>query len=85
VVAVSLTEALAAQAGRVTVRVAGDPATAIDSTGAGDAFAGGFLAARLAGADDHVAVLAGCRAGAAAVSQVGARPPYPSLHDISRR
>jgi len=69
--------ALAAQAGRITVRVAGNPARAIDSTGAGDAFAGGFLAARLAGADEHLAVMAGCHAGAAAVSQVGARPQGP--------
>jgi sugar/nucleoside kinase (ribokinase family) len=66
--------ALAARAGRVTVRVAGNRARAIDSTGAGDAFAGGFLAARLAGAGEHMAIMAGCHAGAAAVSQVGARP-----------
>ena len=69
--------ALAARAGRVSVRAGGNPARAIDSTGAGDAFAGGFLAARLAGADDHMAVMAGCQAGATAVSQVGARPLGP--------
>ncbi|HEU5158713.1 MAG TPA: PfkB family carbohydrate kinase [Streptosporangiaceae bacterium] len=66
--------ALAARAGEITVRVAGGRARAVDSTGAGDAFAGGFLAARLGGAGDHAAVVAGCHAGAAAVSQVGARP-----------
>ncbi|MFJ6013548.1 carbohydrate kinase family protein [Streptomyces sp. NPDC092952] len=47
---------------------------AVDSTGAGDAFTGGFLAARLAGADDVAALAAGCRAGAAAVTTVGGRP-----------
>jgi sugar/nucleoside kinase (ribokinase family) len=73
--------ALAARAGRITVRVKGDPARAVDSTGAGDAFAGGFLAARLAGADDQAAIAAGCRAGAAAVSQVGARPPDDQVAD----
>jgi sugar/nucleoside kinase (ribokinase family) len=67
--------AVAARGGRVTVRVAATPAPALDSTGAGDAFAGGFLAARLAGADDRTAVAAGCRTGAQAVGQVGGRPP----------
>ncbi|TXS15617.1 sugar kinase, partial [Streptomyces sp. ms191] len=47
-----------------------------DSTGAGDAFTGAFLAARLAGADAVEAAVAGCRAGAEAVTVVGGRPPY---------
>ncbi|MFH9607960.1 carbohydrate kinase family protein [Streptomyces sp. NPDC017448] len=47
----------------------------VDSTGAGDAFTGGFLAALLAGADDLAAAAEGCRAGAAAVATVGGRPP----------
>ncbi|MBC6468929.1 sugar kinase [Actinomadura alba] len=50
------------------------PAPVLDSTGAGDAFAGGFLAARLRGAADRDAVAAGCRAGARAVSRIGGRP-----------
>jgi sugar/nucleoside kinase (ribokinase family) len=76
--------ALAARGGRVTARVAAHPARAIDSTGAGDAFAGGFLAARLAGAGDRAAVTAGCRAGAAAVAQVGARPRGPAEAEARR-
>ncbi|HEX6468488.1 MAG TPA: PfkB family carbohydrate kinase [Streptosporangiaceae bacterium] len=71
--------AFAARAGRITVRAGAGRARAIDSTGAGDAFAGGFLAARLAGGDDRAAVTAGCRAGAVAVSQVGARPMADSI------
>jgi sugar/nucleoside kinase (ribokinase family) len=66
--------ALAARQGRVVVRVPGRRVAPIDSTGAGDAFAGGFLAARLSGAGERAALVAGCRAGAVAVSQVGARP-----------
>lgn len=67
--------ALLAAAGTVTGRI---PAVqvrgAVDSTGAGDAFTGGFLAARLAGADAASAAAAGCRAGAEAVTTVGGRP-----------
>ncbi|MER7698297.1 PfkB family carbohydrate kinase [Streptomyces sp. NPDC096095] len=47
----------------------------VDSTGAGDAFTGGFLAALLAGSDALGAASEGCRAGAAAVAVVGGRPP----------
>ncbi|MFG3493527.1 carbohydrate kinase family protein [Streptomyces sp. NPDC047928] len=66
--------ALVAAAGEVVARVAAPPAGAVDSTGAGDAFTGGFLAARLAGATVGEAAAAGCRAGAEAVALVGARP-----------
>jgi sugar/nucleoside kinase (ribokinase family) len=43
-----------------------------DTTGAGDAFAAGFLAARLDGADDADAVLAGHRLAATVLGQPGA-------------
>jgi sugar/nucleoside kinase (ribokinase family) len=58
-----------------TVEVPGVPATVVDATGAGDAFAAGLLAAWTAGAAPADALLAGARLGALAVSQVGARPP----------
>ncbi|MFJ9625072.1 carbohydrate kinase family protein [Streptomyces sp. NPDC101181] len=58
--------------GRVPARPVRDP---VDSTGAGDAFTGGFLASLLAGADEVTAAAEGCRAGALAVTTVGARPP----------
>ncbi|MEU6023236.1 PfkB family carbohydrate kinase [Micromonospora sp. NPDC047134] len=45
-----------------------------DVTGAGDAFAAGLLTAWLAGAPPHAALERATRLGAAAVSQVGARP-----------
>ena len=68
--------ALVAEAGAVTARVPAPEVRPVDSTGAGDAFTGAFLAARLAGADAAEAAEAGCRAGAEAVTVVGGRPPY---------
>jgi ribokinase len=50
-------------------------ATVIDTTGAGDAFAGALAAALAAGADLDTAVHAGLRAGADAVQRPGAREP----------
>lgn len=66
--------ALVAEAGRITAEVAAEPAEAVDTTGAGDAFTGGFLAARLAGSDPAEAARAGCRAAAEAVTRIGGRP-----------
>ncbi|CAM5363750.1 sugar kinase [Streptomyces xanthochromogenes] len=66
--------ALVAAGGEVVARVAAPQVLAVDSTGAGDAFTGGFLAARLRGASPAEAAEAGCRAGALAVGVVGGRP-----------
>ncbi|MEV4613287.1 PfkB family carbohydrate kinase [Kitasatospora sp. NPDC049258] len=67
--------ALVARDGRLVAKVPAVRSAAVDSTGAGDAFTGGFLAARLGGADLAAAAEAGCRAGAEAVRTVGGRPP----------
>ncbi|WUN45219.1 sugar kinase [Streptomyces sp. NBC_00306] len=69
--------ALVAESGEITARVPAPRASAVDSTGAGDAFTGTFLAARLAGADPASAAAEGCRAGAEAVTLIGGRPAQP--------
>ncbi|MGZ3098541.1 carbohydrate kinase family protein [Streptomyces sp. H72] len=70
--------ALVARSGVVCARVPAAPASPRDSTGAGDAFTGAFLAALIAGAGAEEAAAAGCRAGAEAIARVGARPPRSS-------
>ncbi|MBX6385390.1 MAG: sugar kinase [Microbispora sp.] len=66
--------ALAARDGRIVARAAAPPAEVVDSTGAGDAFAAGFLVAWMAGSTPEEALRKGCEAGAAAVAQIGGRP-----------
>ncbi|GGW68390.1 sugar kinase [Streptomyces lucensis JCM 4490] len=70
--------ALVARSGAVAARVPAAAAVARDTTGAGDAFTGAFLAALVAGADAREAAARGCRAGAEAVGRVGGRPPRPA-------
>ncbi|MFE5024121.1 carbohydrate kinase family protein [Streptomyces sp. NPDC056656] len=67
--------AVVAQGGAVCARVPSLPAVARDSTGAGDAFTGAFLAAWVRGAGPREAATDGCHAGALAVARVGGRPP----------
>ena len=67
--------ALVAYSGTVHARVPAESAVPLDTTGAGDAFTGAFLASLLAGADPEEAAREGCRAGARAVERVGGRPP----------
>jgi sugar/nucleoside kinase (ribokinase family) len=65
---------LVARPGAAATQVMGVRVVPRDTTGAGDAFTGGFLAARLSGADPLTSAEAGCRAGAIAVTTIGGRP-----------
>ncbi|GAA3234675.1 carbohydrate kinase family protein [Nonomuraea helvata] len=68
--------AMAAVDGEIIATAAGVSAEVVDSTGAGDAFAAGFLTGTLQGVSEEAALEAGCRAGAECVAQVGGRPRY---------
>ena len=46
----------------------------VDTTGAGDAFAAGYLAAWMQDADPEDALTAGCALAAQVIRQVGGRP-----------
>ncbi|GAA2074433.1 PfkB family carbohydrate kinase [Pseudolysinimonas kribbensis] len=66
---------LAAEGGSAVLEVPVPAATLVDPTGAGDAMAAGFLAARLGGAGLAAAVGSGIATAARAIGIVGGRPP----------
>jgi sugar/nucleoside kinase (ribokinase family) len=61
--------------GAERVEVAAEPTEVIDTTGAGDAYAAGFMAGLVAGEPLAVCGRWGARAAAETISQIGARPP----------
>ena len=60
---------------RATVRVAAPAARMVDPTGAGDAFAAGFLASWITTGDMVAAAEAGVYVAARAIMVMGGRPP----------
>jgi sugar/nucleoside kinase (ribokinase family) len=66
--------AVVASPGTTPARVTAQPALVRDTTGAGDAFCAGFVAAWLTGASLAAAAASGGRAAALAVSHFGGRP-----------
>jgi 2-dehydro-3-deoxygluconokinase len=71
---------LVATAGGETTRLSATPAAAVDSAGAGDAFDGAYLAARLRGEPPAAAARAGF---ALAARAIGRRGALPSAADLS--
>ncbi|MGH8868457.1 MAG: carbohydrate kinase family protein [Actinomycetes bacterium] len=63
-----------AAAGHAPVARPADPVPVVDTTGAGDAFAAGTIAAWLTGSGPVDTLAAGCLLAARAVARVGARP-----------
>jgi fructokinase len=61
--------------GAERVEVAAEPTAVVDTTGAGDAYAAGFMAGLVAGEPLAVCGRWGSRAAAETISRMGARPP----------
>lgn len=61
--------------GAEPIEVPAEQVELVDATGAGDAFAASFLAARLRGEDDVAFARAGTRAAADVITRPGGRPP----------
>ena len=74
--------AVAATSRGAVVEAPAPPVTAVDATGAGDAFAAGFLAAWLGGDGLDEALDTGAAFGARAVTTIGARPLVARSHDL---
>jgi sugar/nucleoside kinase (ribokinase family) len=74
--------ALLATADAEPQRFPAPPAVVRDTTGAGDAFCAGFLAAWLSGSAYADAIRAGARTAAGAVSTLGGRPVPGMMHTL---
>ena len=68
--------------GREVARAGAPAVTAVDGTGAGDAFTAALVVSLLAGLDRDAALRRACLAGAAAASRRGAQPSLPRPADL---
>ena len=67
------------------IEVPAEPVSAHDTTGAGDTFAGYFLAERYAGVEPAPALRMACRAAAVCVTRPGAAASIPRRSELTRR
>jgi len=84
VVTVGERGAMIVEDGRLT-NVPAPVATAVDTTGAGDAFVGGFAVGLARGWDGVRAARFGCVCGALSVTAAGAQSSFPSGADVEAR
>ena len=70
------------EAGRQVARAMPPPVTAVDGTGAGDAFTAALVVGLLGGLDRAAALRRACVAGAVAASRPGAQPALPRPADL---
>ena len=69
--------------GAVVERVPADAVTAVDTTGAGDAFVGAFAWGLAAGLTPAVAADLGCRCASSSVTRPGTQSSFPSAEEIA--
>lgn len=73
------------RAGQQIAAAAPPPVTAIDTTGAGDAFVGALTLALLEGQTPQAALKFACTAGALAATRAGAQPSLPTRAEVDAR
>ncbi|GAA4431365.1 ribokinase [Georgenia halophila] len=83
VVTLGAAGALIAERDAEPVHVPAPTVTAVDTTGAGDAFCGVFAAALANGTSTHDAARVACVAGALAATRPGAQAAMPAVEDVS--
>jgi ribokinase len=74
--------ALVAPTGDAAASVSAPAVTAVDTTGAGDAFVGTFVVSLAAGRTPHEAVRLGCVSGALSVQRHGTQPSFPTRAEL---
>ncbi len=73
------------RAGQQIAAAAPPPVTALDTTGAGDAFVGALTVALLEGQAPEAALKFACAAGALAATRAGAQPSLPTRAEVDAR